>query len=70
MNNYNSQKNYNPTKKRPTEYKSTANIKTQSEDFFSKKKKPRESTSEMKPIYNNTMQNFFKPNVNIYFVFN
>lgn len=55
--------NSNPNKKRPTEHISTANMKTQSEDFHSKMKKPRESTSEVKPNYNNTYQNFFKPNV-------
>lgn len=63
-NNNNTHKNNSPTNKRQKEYKSTANIKTQSEDYFSKQKNQREPLSEVKSIYNNTHQNFFKSNVN------
>jgi len=56
-------KNNNMTQKRIKEYKSSAIINTPSEDFFLKSKKTREATSEVKTSYNNTYQNFFKPNV-------
>jgi hypothetical protein len=51
------------TKKRFPELKSTSNVKTQSEEFFSNIKNPRETINEVKTIYNNTYQNFYQPNV-------
>lgn len=57
--------NCNLTKKKFTELKNPSNNKTQDEDYFNKVKKVRESKSQVRPIYNNTIQNFFKTNVSL-----